>query len=155
VKPPGIPSTSTTHTLIHIGSAAQLMQNTLHNVPFPLNSTVQHDNRILLLSINQPNTVQSNKIAFQPFMKEKKVLVWFHNHYYCLLSRSDACHFFSIHNKTDTPKGTTTQGCLHRLSDATDSAEKRYFTRDSTESCAGSYGWSLDGISRIAGTGLL
>ena len=44
---------------------------------------------------------------------------------------------------------------LQRLSDATDSAENKYRTRERTESWVGSYGWSLDGISRIAGIGLL
>jgi hypothetical protein len=44
---------------------------------------------------------------------------------------------------------------LYRLPDATDSAEKRYLTRERTESCAGSYGWSFEGISSMAGTGLL
>ena len=83
----------------------------------------------------------------------------FQAHYSCFLLSltpdGTSKLFFNTRNKIDTTKGTTTKGCLHRLSDATDSEENRYFTRESTESWAGSYGWSLDGISRIAGTGLL
>lgn len=58
-----------------------------------------------------------------------------------------------IQSKCDAP--VINKVAIQRLSEATESAENRYFTRERTESLAGSYGWSLDGISNIAGIGLL
>jgi hypothetical protein len=56
--------------------------------------------------------------------------------------------------KKEMPLFDIVKVSVQRLSEE-ESAENRCFTRERTESLSGSYGWSLDGISNIAGIGLL